>query len=306
MAYTHTAVKTPEQFTAAQDWNAYTEDDHGVWKFLYERQTKLVAMRACAEYLDGVKQLQLSPDRLPDYRRLNDFMYKSTGWQIAVVPCFIPPELFFELLAKRHFPATAWIRSKDNLDYLPEPDMFHDVFGHMPMLMDPVYSDYVHEYGKAAVREVASGHMAELQRIYWFTIEFGLINSATGPKIYGSGILSSKGESVYCLDDPTSHQIRFNLKRVMRTTYRIDEYQKTYFVIDSFKQLFDDTMADFKPIYAELKNKPTIPWTEIDKDDEIIRRGTCEGEPDTTQEDPTLLMERLNQTRKEREKKSSS
>ncbi len=305
MVYTHTHVKLPEQFTASQDWDAYTPENHGMWNFLYSRQRKLIENRACQEYLDGVDLLGLTPERIPNYAELSDIMFKKTGWRIAVVPCFIPADMFFELLAQRHFPATAWIRSPEQVDYLPEPDMFHDVFGHFPLLVHPTFADYLCEFGKGGVKAMKAGkeELDMLQRLYWYTVEFGLVNTHLGPKIYGAGILSSKGESIYALDENTPHRIRFDLKRVMRTTYRIDEFQKTYFVVDNFLQMFNDTMQNFDPIYAELKKTPTIPWTEIDPKDHVIHRGTVEGQPDDTKVTPEQLMETLNKTRAEREGK---
>lgn len=308
MSYKHSSVKLPPEFTAEQDWNAYTADDHAVWKLLYTRQNKLIKDLACQEYLDGVELLGLNPEKIPDYDKLNEIMYKKTGWQIAVVPCFIPADLFFELLSKRHFPATAWIRSKDQLDYLPEPDMFHDVFGHFPLLVHPTFADFLQEFGMGGMRAKSLGKTAldAIQRLYWFTVEFGLINSHLGPRIYGAGILSSKSESFYSIHDPKPHRIRFHLERVMRTTYRIDEHQKTYFVIDNFLQLFNDTMRDFTPIYKALETTPTIPWTQIDPADQVIHRGTVESDPDDTHVDPDELMQTLNKTRAEREEKRKS
>lgn len=305
MPYTHTDVTLPAEFTDRQDWDAYTAEDHGTWNILYTRQSEIIRKRACKEYWEGSDLLGLSAERIPNYADLSATMKRKTGWQIAVVPCFIPPELFFQLLAQRHFPATAWIRSRAQIDYLPEPDMFHDVFGHMPMLVHPVFADYMQKFGEAGLHAMKQGALDEIQRLYWFTVEFGLIASPQGPRIYGSGILSSKGESIYSLEDPAPHHIRFNLERVMRTTYRIDEFQKTYFVIDSFDQLFKDCQRDFSPIYKAAETTPTIPWTEIDPADQVLQRGTVEGEPDRTHEDPAELMEKLNKTRAEREKKKS-
>jgi phenylalanine-4-hydroxylase len=306
--YTHTAVTLPPEFTASQDWDAYTPENHGMWNFLYSRQRGLIENRACQEYLDGVDLLGLTPERIPNYGELSAIMYKKTGWRIAVVPCFIPADLFFSLLAQRHFPATAWIRSPQQMDYLPEPDMFHDVFGHFPLLVHPTFADYLCEFGKCGVRAMGLGQaqLDMIQRLYWFTVEFGLVNTHLGPRIYGAGILSSKGESIYALEDKKPHHLRFQLERVMRTTYRIDEYQKTYFVIDSFLQLFNETMQDFKPLYDRVPNMRTIPWNALDTADQVIQTGTVLGEADDTKTDPEALMATLNKTRAEREKKGTA
>jgi phenylalanine-4-hydroxylase len=244
--------------TIEQNWQAYTEDEHAVWRLLFERQQKLLKRRACREYLDGLQQLGVAAHGIPDFRRLSDILDRATGWRIAPVPGLVPDDVFFAFLATRRFPSTCFIRRRDQLDYLQEPDVFHDIAGHVPMLMSPVFADYMQAYGEGGLKAVHLGHLTHLARLYWYTVEFGLIATDEGLRIYGSGILSSAGEAVYSLEDPHPHRLRFNLRRVMRTQYHIDRYQETYFVIDDFAQLFAATRPDFAPIYREVGVLPDI------------------------------------------------
>ena len=245
--------------TVEQNWEAYTEGEHAVWRLLFERQQKLLKRRACREYLDGLQQLGVAAHGIPDFRRLSDILDRTTGWRIVAVPGLVPDDVFFAFLAARRFPSTCFIRRRDQLDYLQEPDVFHDIAGHVPMLMNPVFADYIQAYGEGGLKAVHLGHLDHLARLYWYTVEFGLIATEEGLRIYGSGILSSAGESVYCLEDPHPHRLRFDLRRVMRTQYHIDRYQETYFVIDDFSQLFAATRPDFAPIYGEIGVLPDIP-----------------------------------------------
>ena len=245
--------------TIEQNWEAYTEDEHAVWRLLFERQQKLLKRRACREYLDGLQQLGVAAHGIPDFRRLSDILDRTTGWRIVAVPGLVPDDVFFAFLAARRFPSTCFIRRRDQLDYLQEPDVFHDIAGHVPMLMNPVFADYIQAYGEGGLKAVHLGHLDHLARLYWYTVEFGLIATEEGLRIYGSGILSSAGESVYALEDPHPHRLRFDLRRVMRTQYHIDRYQETYFVIDDFAQLFAATRPDFAPIYGEIGVLPDIP-----------------------------------------------
>ena len=245
--------------TIEQHWEAYTEDEHAVWHLLFERQQKLLKRRACREYLDGLQQLGVAAHGIPDFRRLSDILDRTTGWRIVAVPGLVPDDVFFAFLAARRFPSTCFIRRRDQLDYLQEPDVFHDIAGHVPMLMNPVFADYIQAYGEGGLKAVHLGHLRHLARLYWYTVEFGLIATEEGLRIYGSGILSSAGESVYALEDPHPHRLRFDLRRVMRTQYHIDRYQETYFVIDDFAQLFAATRPDFAPIYGEIGVLPDVP-----------------------------------------------
>ena len=245
-------------YAIKQDWSAYNEEEHAIWRLLFERQQRLLAGRACREYLDGLEGLGVAAGGIPDFRRLSDILDRATGWRIVAVPGLVPDDVFFAYLAARRFPSTCFIRHRDQLDYLQKPDVFHDIYGHVPMLMNPVFADYMQAYGQGGLKALRLGHLPRLARLYWYTVEFGLIATQEGLRIYGSGILSSAGESVYCLDDPRPHRLRFDLRRVMRTRYHIDRYQESYFVIDDFGQLFAATRPDFAPIYREIAVLPEI------------------------------------------------
>jgi len=241
-----------------QQWEEYSADQHAIWRTLFHRQEQLLKGRACAEFLDGLSRLGVCADGIPDFRRLDEVLAAATGWSIVAVPGLVSDEIFFALLAERCFPSTCFIRRADQLDYLREPDVFHDIFGHVPMLVNPVFADYMQAYGQGGLKALRLGSLHHLARLYWYTVEFGLIRTADGPRIYGSGIVSSKGETVYCLEDQRPNRIAFDLLRVMRTRYRIDDYQESYFVIDSFDQLFVATRPDFTPHYAALADLPDI------------------------------------------------
>ena len=257
-------------FTIEQNWQDYSEDEHAIWRLLFERQQRLLVGRACREFLEGLGGLGVAADGIPDFRQLSEVLDAATGWRIVAVPGLVPDDVFFSHLAHRRFPSTCFIRSRDQLDYLQEPDVFHDICGHVPLLMNPVFADYMQAYGEGGLKALGLGHLQRLVRLYWYTVEFGLIATLEGLRIYGSGILSSAGESVYCLDDPRPHRIRFELRRVMRTRYRIDDFQQTYFVIDDFQQLFDATRPDFAPIYREIIDLPNIePDALIEQDREF-------------------------------------
>jgi phenylalanine-4-hydroxylase len=239
-------------FSIEQNWQDYSEEEHAIWRLLFERQQRLLVGRACREFLDGLGALGVAADGIPDFRRLTEVLDAATGWRIVAVPGLVPDDVFFANLARRRFPSTCFIRRRDQLDYLQEPDIFHDICGHVPLLMNPVFADYMQAYGEGGLKALGLGHLQHLARLYWYTVEFGLIATREGLRIYGSGILSSAGESVYCLEDPRPNRIRFDLRRVMRTRYRIDDFQQTYFVIDNFQELFDATRPDFAPIYREI------------------------------------------------------
>jgi phenylalanine-4-hydroxylase len=246
------------QHTIKQDWSAYSEEEHAIWRYLFERQQRLLAGRACGEYLDGLKGLGVAAKGIPEFERLSDILDRATSWRIVAVPGLVPDEVFFGFLAQRRFPSTCFIRRRDQLDYLQEPDVFHDIYGHVPMLMNPIFADYMQAYGEGGLKARQLGHLKQLARLYWYTVEFGLLASPAGLRIYGSGILSSAGESIYGLDDPRPRRLRFDLRRIMRTDYHIDRYQETYFVIDDFEELFAATRADFAPTYVELDALPEI------------------------------------------------
>ena len=262
-----------------QPWAEYSRTDHEVWAQLFRRQREILTHRATREFIDNQERFGMSPDAIPKFEDLNRVLQAGTGWEIVGVEGLLPDQVFFDHLANRRFPVSWWIRKPEQLDYLSEPDLFHDLFGHVPMLLNPVFADYVQAYGRGGVKAHAIGAEAlmNLTRLYWYTVEFGLISTSEGLRIYGSGIVSSKGESVYCLESDSPNRIGFDLERIMRTRYKIDTYQQTYFVIDSFEQLMDATRPDFTPIYARLQPQPAFPAGEPQPRDRVIHRGTGEG-----------------------------
>lgn len=264
-----------------QPWDRYTATDHEVWATLYARQQELLVGRASDEFLVAQRAMGMSPDRIPRFDELNTVLRAATGWEIVGVEGLLPELTFFDHLAHRRFPVTWWIRTPDQLDYLAEPDLFHDLFGHVPLLMNPVFADYMAAYGRGGVKAHAIGPdaLVNLTRLYWYTVEFGLIRQKDGLRIYGSGIVSSKGESIHCLESDAPNRIGFDLERIMRTRYRIDSYQKTYFVIDSFEQLMDATGPDFTPIYARLAQLESIPAGDVLATDTVFHRGSGAGWP---------------------------
>ncbi|WP_374349352.1 phenylalanine 4-monooxygenase [Chitinimonas sp.] len=261
-------------WTIDQGWANYTATEHGVWKTLFERQTKLLQGRACDAFVEGMRALPMGPDEIPDFRKLSDVLMKQTGWQVVAVPGLVPDDVFFDHLANRRFPAGNFIRKPHELDYLEEPDVFHDVFGHVPMLMNPVFADYIQAYGVGGLRANKLGMLKQLARVYWYTVEFGLVKQADGLRIYGAGIASSYTESIFCLDDPSPNRIRFELERVMRTNYRIDDFQEVYWVLDNLEELLELDRIDFAPVYARIESQPELqPWDVLDGD-QVLHRGT--------------------------------
>jgi phenylalanine-4-hydroxylase len=263
----------------AQPWADYTATDHDVWRQLYERQRALLVGRASDEFLVAQDAMGMTPDAIPKFDDLNEVLRAATGWELVGVEGLLPELTFFEHLANRRFPVTWWIRKPEQLDYLAEPDLFHDLFGHVPLLMNPVFADYMQAYGRGGVKAHGIGPEAlvNLTRLYWYTVEFGLIQQKDGLRIYGSGIVSSKGESIYCLDSEAPNRIGFDLERIMRTRYRIDTYQKTYFVIDSFEQLMQATGPDFRPLYERLAAQDSYAAGDVLDSDHVFHRGNGEG-----------------------------
>ena len=259
-------------YTVQQPLHLYTEQDHQTWRTLYARQAQLLNGRACDEYLRGLQQLRMSHERVPDFNELNDILRAHTGWQIVAVNGLVPDEVFFDHLANRRFPCTWWMRRPEQMDYLQEPDCFHDVFGHVPLLINPVFADYMQAYGEGGLKAERLQVLPMLARLYWYTVEFGLIQTADGLRIYGAGIVSSKAESLYSLDSDAPHRVGFDLRRILRTEYKIEDVQKTYFVIRDFAQLFDQTRADFTLIYDELKALPSFSADQIQVGDPIVSR----------------------------------
>ncbi len=262
-------------WTIPQDWQRYTREEHAVWDRLYARQTAMLPGRVAPEFLAGLTRLGLDAPGIPDFARLNERLHAATGWQVVAVPGLVPDAVFFDHLANRRFVAGNFIRRADQLDYLEEPDVFHDVFGHVPLLADPVFADYMQAYGQGGLRADGLGAIHHLSRLYWYTVEFGLVASGGDLRLYGAGIVSSHGESRFALDDASPHRLGFDLRRVMRTRYRIDDYQQGYFVIDSFEDLLRQTLeTDFGPLYAELAGQGDLAVTEILPGDRVWHRGT--------------------------------
>jgi len=262
-----------------QPWNTYTSEDHATWATLFRRQREILVDRAAREFLENQQKFGMTPDTIPKFDDLNRVLKKATGWELIGVEGLLPELTFFDHLANRRFPVTWWIRKPEQIDYISEPDLFHDLFGHVPLLLNPVFADYMHAYGCGGVKAHGIGPEAlvNLTRLYWYTVEFGLIKQDDGLRIYGSGIVSSKGESIHCLESPSPNRLGFDLKRIMRTRYRIDTYQKTYFVMDSYAQLMRATEPDFTPIYAELAAQDSIPAGNVLPGDHTYHRGTGDG-----------------------------
>lgn len=264
---------TPD-WTVPQDWEHFTAVDHGVWDHLFDRQTRLLPGRVAPEFLDGLKQLDLTRPGVPDFARLNDELMALTGWEVVAVPGLVPDAVFFDHLANRRFPAGNFIRKPNQLDYLQEPDVFHDVFGHVPLLAHPAFADYMQAYGRGGLRALEYNAINRLSRLYWYTVEFGLIRSGDSLAIYGAGIVSSHGETLFALDSASPNRIGWTLERMLKTPYRIDDFQQNYFVIDSFDQLLKVTLeTDFGPLYQRLAGDRDIPIAAILPADMVFTRG---------------------------------
>ena len=270
--YKH-AKRNPD-FTIDQDWRSYSDAEHDRWDRLFKRARQVLETRACPEFLQALDALELSEAGIPDMAALSRRLGAITGWSVVPVTDLVPDEIFFEHLANRRFPAGAFIRPESELDYLEEPDVFHDIFGHVPMLANPVFADFMQAYGEGGRRALRHGSLSNLARLYWYTVEFGLVEGPEGLKLFGAGIMSSAAESVFALEDPSPHRIRFDLRRVMRTRYIIDDFQKTYFVIESFEKLREDCERDFGPLYAELATAATIEPHQIVAGDAVLTHGT--------------------------------
>ncbi len=276
---THVLAAPPEgagaDWTIPQGWEHYTAEEHATRDTLCARQSQLLPGRASEAYLRGLDVLKLSRPGIPDFEELSERLMKLTGWQVVAVPGLVPDDVFFDHMANRRFVAGNFIRRPDQLDYLQEPDVFHDVFGHVPMLADPVFADYLAAYGRGGQRALGMDALKYLGRLYWYTVEFGLVREDGDLRIYGAGIVSSYSESRFALEDPSPNRIGFDLARVMRTEYRIDDFQQNYFVIPSYEDLLKTTLeTDFAPLYVEIKALPDIPVAEIVDGDALVTYGT--------------------------------
>lgn len=246
--------KAGPDFRVEQDWSAYTPEEHALYRRLFERQSKLVPRYACPEWIDAIAGLDAA-NEIPRFDLISRKLQSRTGWEIVPVPGLIPDEAFFTHLANRRFPVTVWLRKPEEFDYIVEPDVFHDFFGHVPLLFDRTYADHLHEYGKGGLKAMRLDAVKMLARLYWYTIEFGLIQVGPSVRAYGAGLLSSGGELAYSVEDPRPRRLPFDLERIMLEPYLIDRYQETYFVIDSFAHLMRETAPDFTPIYARLRSR---------------------------------------------------
>ncbi len=266
-----------------QGWSDYTPDNHESWQILYDRQMEVLRPRVCPEYLQAVEELGFTANKIPNFDEVNERLRTATGWEIVATNGLVKSKPFFDMLADRKFPSGYFIRDKDQLDYLEEPDIFHDLFGHIPLLTNPSYANYMHEYGVGGARALKYKTTKNLARLNWWTIEFGLIQKEDGLKLYGAGLCSSFGEAQYCVDDPSAHHIKFDLERCMRTQVYINDFQPTYFVIDSFEDLFEQAVnTNFSPMYKSFKGLEGIEKAEeylpfdLVPGDDVIREGTQE------------------------------
>lgn len=273
-------LKKPEQVGA--DWlepaqRVYTKEEHAVWDDLFARQMELLPGRACDAYLAGLKTLDLGRGGVPNFNAISEELTALTGWSVVPVPMLIPDHVFFYHLANRRFPAGNFIRTREEFRYIQEPDVFHDVFGHVPLLTNPTFADYMEAYGKAGWKALKYNRLKALGALYWYTVEFGLIEQADGLRIYGAGILSSPDEVIYSLEAQSPNRLHLQVDRVMRTDYIISDLQQTYFVIEGFEQLFHDTEERvFDPIYEALKPSFLYATAAVLETDHVYHRGTQE------------------------------
>lgn len=272
--WSETPASTRPDFTIDQNWTGYSEAEHDVWRRLYRRQSAILPGRVVPEFLAGLEALHMDETRIPEFGALNEKLGSLTGWKVVAVPQLVPDDIFFEHLANRRFPVGRFIRRPEQIDYLEEPDIFHDVFGHVPLLANQTFADYMEAYGKGGLRALGRDVLHKLARLYWYTVEFGLMQTSEGLRIYGAGIVSSKSESLFSLEDTSPSRINFDLVRLLRTNYRIDDFQQVYFVIDDFKQLFDETLKDFGPIYDALENLTDLAPADVLENDSVVNIGS--------------------------------
>lgn len=265
-----------------EDWlepkqTEYDSDDDAIWDDLFARQMEVLPGRAASAFLAGLDKLDLGKGGVPDFAAMSEDLGKLTGWSVVPVPMLIPDHVFFWHLANRRFPAGNFIRTRETFDYIQEPDVFHDVFGHVPMLTDPTFADYMQEYGKAGWKAMRYNRLKALGALYWYTVEFGLIEEADGIKAYGAGILSGPTEVVYATQAKSPNRIILNVDRVMRTDYVISDLQPTYFVIESFEDLYRQTVErDFDRLYRNLPPAFTYANSAVIDVDNVVNRGTQE------------------------------
>ena len=256
-----------------QAWDRYTADEHATWAALYARQHELLQGRACGEFLSGVAAMQTPASTIPDFAQINASLQPMTGWKVVAVEGLVPDTVFFDMLVERTFPVGRFIRRPDQLDYIEEPDIFHDFFGHVPMLTNPQFADFMVAYGEAGHRAAQAGRLHELARLYWYTVEFGLVQTPDGLRIYGAGIASSPGESVFALEDASPNRLGLDIARVARTPYRIDDMQQVYFVIGSIAELLRLKDVDFGLKAPAAPKGQDIPIDAVLPSDRVFTRG---------------------------------
>ncbi len=256
-------------YTIAQDMDDYTEAEHDRWRRLYARQSVLLESYADAAFIDGLRALDAA-DGVPDLERASDRLEALTGWRLVAVPGLIPNDVFFRHLANRRFPVAHWLRREDELDYLVEPDIFHDFFGHVPLLSNQTFADYMQSYGEAGLKCIANGTDGVLARLYWYMVEFGLIRTDDGLKAYGAGMLSSMGETMFSVDSDKPHRVRFDRDRVLSTDYMVDDFQKTYFVVDDYAELFDAMTPDLLAEIARAASRDAIDPAMVGSGDVLV------------------------------------
>ncbi len=256
-------------YTVEQDYSRYSNAEQDLWKRLYARQSALVPKYACDEFIDILGALNFGAG-IPHFDAINAKLFPATRWTLVAVPGLLPDDVFFTHLANRRFPVSVWLRNPEEFEYIVEPDIFHDFFGHVPLLFNNFFADYLDAYGKGGVKAKGLNALDYLARLYWYTVEFGLIRTPKGLRSYGAGILSSAGELPYCIESLMPNRIRFDLLRVMQSKYKIDTFQETYFVIDSFQELFDATAPDFTPHYTVLRNRPDIAANALIAEDQLV------------------------------------
>ena len=288
--YTRLPDPGAEVFTAplrrpvhvGEDWlepaqRRYTAEEHAVWNALFARQMEVLPGRAASAFLNGLDRLDLGNGGVPDFAALSERLGALTGWSVVAVPMLIPDHVFFWHLANRRFPAGNFIRTRDQFDYIEEPDVFHDVFGHVPLLTHPVYADYMQAYGRAGWKAMRHNRLKALGALYWYTVEFGLMLEDGALKAYGAGILSGPAEAVFAIEGQSPNRVMLDVDRVMRTDYVIDDLQPTYFVIESFADLYQRTaMRDFDALYAALGPGFTYANTAVLPTDQVLHHGTQE------------------------------
>jgi phenylalanine-4-hydroxylase len=246
-------------WTIPQHWERFTPAEHRVWDILFARQKATLEDKAVTDFFGGLDVLRLSRPGIPDFDELNERLHARTGWTVVSVPGLVPDDIFFAHLSQRRFPAGNFIRAADSLDYIEQPDVFHDVFGHVPLLAQPAVADFMQAMGAEGLAALAAGALHRLARLYWYSVEFGLAREQGALRIYGAGLLSSFGESRFALEDPKPRRAPFDLKQVLRTRYRSDAFQQGYFVIDSFDALLRVlTDADLAALYGELEGSEDL------------------------------------------------